>query len=74
MPTVIIEGPRLSLEGKKELVQKLAPLAAHVYDWKVEDVVVIIRENADENVARGGVLLSERKDRGMQAVHKKGPQ
>ncbi|HRK61690.1 MAG TPA: tautomerase family protein [Candidatus Omnitrophota bacterium] len=63
MPTVIIEGPRLSPENKKDLVQKLTPIVAYVYDWKVEDVIVIIRENEDENVARGGILLSERKGR-----------
>lgn len=62
MPTVIIEGPQLNLENKKELVQQLTPIVAYVYDWKVEDVIIIIRENTNENVARGGILLSERKD------------
>lgn len=63
MPTVTIEGPRLSVAHKKELVLELTRIVAHVYDWKFEDVIIIIRENPDENVARGGVLLSERNGR-----------
>lgn len=63
MPTVIIEGPQLNLGNKKELVQQLTPIVAYVYDWKVEDVIIIIRENTNENVARGGILLSERNGR-----------
>lgn len=63
MPTVTIEGPRISLADKKELVRKLTQTVAYVYDWKLEDVIIIIRENTDKNVARGGILLSERKGR-----------
>ncbi|MCB9800453.1 MAG: tautomerase family protein [Candidatus Omnitrophica bacterium] len=62
-----VKKTRLNLENKKELVQRLTPITAYVYGWKVEDVIIIIRENANENVARGGILLSERK--GAQAAN-----
>ena len=57
MPTVVIEGPRISLARKRSLVRKLTAAIASAYDWPLENVVVILRENSDENVARGGRLL-----------------
>jgi 4-oxalocrotonate tautomerase len=57
MPTVVIEGPRISLARKRSLVQKLTALVASAYDWPLENILVILRENPDENVARGGRLL-----------------
>lgn len=57
MPTVIIEGPRINLSRKRSLIQKLTALVATAYDWPSENIVVILRENPDENVARGGRLL-----------------
>ena len=57
MPTVIIEGPRINLSRKRSLIQKLTALVASAYDWPLENIVVILRENPDENVARGGKLL-----------------
>ncbi len=57
MPTVIIEGPRISLPRKRSLVRKLTAVVASAYDWPAKNVVVILRENPEENVARGGKLL-----------------
>ena len=57
MPTVVIEGPRISLARKRSLVRKLTAAVALAYDWPLENIVVILRENPDENVARGGKLL-----------------
>ena len=57
MPTVIIEGPRISLTRKRSLVRKLTAVVASAYDWPLDNIVVILRENPDENVARGGRLL-----------------
>lgn len=60
MPTVVIEGPRLSLPRKRTLVRELTALVASVYEWPAENIVVILRENSDDNVARGGTLLIDR--------------
>jgi 4-oxalocrotonate tautomerase len=71
MPTVIIEGPRISLEKKRSLVRKLTTVVASAYDWPLENIVVILRENPDENVARGGRLLIDgRKPRRSPQAHR----
>jgi len=57
MPTVVIEGPRINLGRKRSLVRKLTAIVASAYDWPLDNIVVILRENPDENVARGGKLL-----------------
>jgi 4-oxalocrotonate tautomerase len=57
MPTVIIEGPRINLSRKRSLIQKLTALVASAYDWPLENIVIILHENPDQNVARGGRLL-----------------
>ena len=60
MPTTIIEGPPLPLNKKRELVSAITDIISRTYEWPAERVIVIIHENPDENVARGGVLLSDR--------------
>jgi 4-oxalocrotonate tautomerase family enzyme len=62
MPTTIIEGPPLPLNKKQELVSAITDIISRTYEWPVEKVIVIIHENPDENVARGGVLLSIKKE------------
>jgi 4-oxalocrotonate tautomerase len=71
MPTVIIEGPRIDLTRKRSLVQKLTALVASAYDWPLDSIIVILRENADENVARGGRLLVDgRRPRRAAQAHR----
>lgn len=41
-------------------MRDLTALVASAYDWPVENIIVILRENTDENVARGGRLLVDR--------------
>ena len=59
MPTVIIDGPRIDLSRKRSLIQKLTALVASANDWPLENIVVILRENPDDKVARGGKLLND---------------
>ena len=61
MPTVIIEGPPLPVGRKRRLVAALTRVVSKAYDWPTEKLIVVIHENGDENVARGGVLLCDRK-------------
>jgi len=60
MPTVIIEGPPLPVDKKKRLVSSITDIISKIYEWPAERIIVIIHENPDENVARGGVLLSDK--------------
>ena len=58
MPTVIVEGPKLSEERKRNLVERISKVVQEVYG--IEHVTVIIHENLPENVGINGCLLSDR--------------
>ncbi|MCK4420518.1 tautomerase family protein [candidate division WOR-3 bacterium] len=58
MPTITIEGPPIKeIERKRELVRKLTDVAVEIY--KIEHIVVLIRENAPENVGVNGQLIAD---------------
>ena len=60
MPTIQIDGPPIPIEQKRQLVEKLSDDAAEVYGVAKEHMIVMIRENAPENVGVGGQLLADR--------------
>ena len=70
MPTVIIEVPRINLSRKRSLIQKLMAMVASAYDWPLDNIVVILRENPDENVARGGRFADGGKPRQSPQAHR----
>jgi phenylpyruvate tautomerase PptA (4-oxalocrotonate tautomerase family) len=57
MPTVVIERPRINLTRKRSLIQKLTTLVTPAFDWPLENILVMLHEDPDPNVARGGRLL-----------------
>ena len=59
MPMIMVEGPPMDIERKRQLVKKLAAAAAEVY--RIKHITVLIRENPPENVGVGGQLLADRK-------------
>ena len=61
MPTITISGAAIDVERKRKLADGLTAVAAEVYGLPKDTIVVIIQENPPENVARGGVLLIDRK-------------
>ncbi len=61
MPTIIIEGPALSIGRKRRLAAEITRVVSQAYDWPAENLILIMHENRDECVARGGVLLKDRK-------------
>jgi 4-oxalocrotonate tautomerase family enzyme len=60
MPTVIIEGPPLAIRRKRRLAEAVTRLVAQAYDWPEDNVILVLHENPDQNVARGGRLLRDR--------------
>ena len=62
MPTVVIEGPPLAIQQKRRLAAALTSLVAQAYDWPKENIILILHENRNQNIARGGQLLSDRKN------------
>ena len=60
MPTVIVEGPKIPIEKKRQLVEGLTQVASEIYGIDKKHIIILIRENPPENVGVGGKLLSER--------------
>ena len=60
MPKVGVEGPPIGRARKRSLAREFSHVVASAYDWPARNIVVILRENADENVDRGGKLLIDK--------------
>ena len=59
MPTIMVDGPPIKeIDRKRQLVKKLTEAAVEIY--KIEHIVVLIRENAPENVGVNGQLIADR--------------
>ena len=59
MPTVIVEGPPISVDKKRVLVKKITEIIFEIYG--IKHVTVIVKENPPENVGINGELLIDRK-------------
>ncbi|KPU63712.1 4-oxalocrotonate tautomerase [Thermococcus sp. EP1] len=55
MPTIIVEGPPISVEKKRELVKRFTEVASEIYG--INHITVLIKENPSENVGINGELL-----------------
>lgn len=61
MPHITLSGPRIeSLETKRRLVRAITAAAVDAYRLPEETIVVVIKENAPENVSVGGQLIVDR--------------
>lgn len=61
MPNITIDGPPMTdLNKKRRLVQLVTAAAVEAYGFPAEAFVVVIKENAPENVAVAGVLIADR--------------
>ena len=63
MPIVVIEGPRLDVDVKRVLVKDVTDALEKAYKFPRPVYGVIIKENPPENVANGGELVIDRKNR-----------
>jgi len=59
VPTIMVDGPPIDIERKRQLVKKLTNVAVEVYG--IPHIVVLIRENPPENVGVEGELIADRK-------------
>ena len=61
MPTVTVEGPHIKDIGiKRSLTKEITDALEKAYKLPREVYVVVIRENAPENVCVGGELVCDR--------------
>jgi phenylpyruvate tautomerase PptA (4-oxalocrotonate tautomerase family) len=55
-PVITTTGPIVEVETKRESARGATEVASSAYGLPAEKIVVIICENAPENIAVGGVL------------------
>jgi 4-oxalocrotonate tautomerase len=61
MPNITFDGPRIEDIGKKrELIKTVTDAAAKAYGLPRQAMIIVIKENAPENVGIGGELLADR--------------
>lgn len=60
VPIIVLEGPKLSKEQKRMLVKEFTKIASEITRIPEQAFIVSIKENDQDNVGVGGVLLSER--------------
>ena len=62
MPTITLEGPSIKeLDKKRTVVQEVTEAATKFYGLPKEVIVVVIKENAPDNVGVGGELIVDRR-------------
>ncbi len=60
MPVITIDGPALSIEQKEKLAREFTQMASEIMNIPKDVFVVFIKENPYENMAQGGILISEK--------------
>ena len=61
MPSITVEGPPIKeIDKKRKLVSALTEAALGTYNLPRQAIVVLIKENAPENVGVGGELILDR--------------
>jgi 4-oxalocrotonate tautomerase len=60
MPVITVEASRFTLEQKRELVKALTQDASRIMHIPEQAYTVLIKDNDRDNIAVGGVLLSDR--------------
>lgn len=62
MPVITVEGPPIADPTvRRTMVDELTTAAAGGYGMPKEKIIIMIRENAPDQVAVGGVLIADRK-------------
>ncbi|MEJ2199553.1 MAG: tautomerase family protein [Desulfuromonadaceae bacterium] len=62
MPILTLEGPPITdLNIRRTLVAELTEAAAKAYAMPKEKIILLLHENKPEEVAVGGVLISDRR-------------
>ncbi len=63
MPVITLEGGKLSLEQKRDLIHRLTSVASEVTSIPPAYFTVLIREQEDANLGIGGETVEEMKAR-----------
>jgi 4-oxalocrotonate tautomerase len=61
MPVITLEAGKINKEQKSQLVKKFTETASKVMNVPEQAIIVLLKENEQDNIGFGGQLLSERK-------------
>lgn len=61
MPVIRVDGPKITVDKKRELAKRLTEIAADIYGMDKQHIIILIRENEPENVSVGGELIADRR-------------
>jgi len=62
MPVISVEGPKVDdLSKKRDFVEKVTEAASELYSLPKESIVILMKENKQDNTSIGGKLLTDRK-------------
>ena len=63
MPVIKIDGNKnISLEKKREMVEKVSEIVADAYGLPIETITVLVSGFNPDDIGAGGKLLIDRKD------------
>jgi 4-oxalocrotonate tautomerase len=61
MPIITMQGPAIpDLDKKRHLVRTVTEAAAAAYGLATDTIIIVLKENAPDNVSVGGQLISDR--------------
>ena len=61
MPNITVDGPVIKdLDKKREMTREMTEAAVTAYGLPKQAIVVVIKENAPENVSVGGELIIDK--------------
>lgn len=62
MPVINVEGPKVeNLSKKREFVEKITKVASEFYSLPEESIIILMKENTQDNVSVGGKLIIDKK-------------
>ncbi len=61
MPVITIEMGKLSLDQKKQMIEKFTEVAFEITHIRKESFIVLIKESEDDNIGVGGESLTDLK-------------
>ncbi|AEI15351.1 4-oxalocrotonate tautomerase [Flexistipes sinusarabici DSM 4947] len=62
MPVITVEGPKTDdLSKKRDFVEKVTEAASEFYSLPEESIIILMKENRQDNVSVGGKLLTDKK-------------
>jgi 4-oxalocrotonate tautomerase len=65
MPVIRVDGPKVTdLNKKREFVQSVTDAASALYGLPAQAIIILLQENAPDNVGVGGQLLVDRQATG----------